>query len=103
MRNVSESCLDPCLFLPVCICREDKQWSQDRSLILKVKVALQKCHCRKISTNHVFGKAIQDTLPECIFENFEIARLKREQFQNYQGSRGWFIPKIARTKHMVTA
>ena len=30
-----------------------------------------------ISTcNHMFGRAIWDKLPECIFENFEIARVK---------------------------
>ena len=41
---------------------------------------------RYISTsNHMFGRAIWDKLPERIFENF-------------QKLRGWFIPKIARTK-----
>ena len=50
----------------------------------------------------MFGRSIWDELPECIFENFEIAQVKREQFQNTQKSRGWFIPKIARTKHVVT-
>ena len=46
----------------------------------------------------VFGKAIWDKLSECIFENFEIARVKRGQFQKFQKSQGWFIPKIAQTK-----
>ena len=33
---------------------------------------------RVISTsNHMFGRAIWDKLPECIFENFEIARVNR--------------------------
>ena len=31
----------------------------------------------------MFGKAIWDKLPECIFENFEVARVKRGQFQNF--------------------
>ena len=39
----------------------------------------------KISvSNHTFRKAIWDKLPICIFENFEIALVKREQFQNLQ-------------------
>ena len=29
----------------------------------------------------MFGRAIWDKLPEYIFENFEIVRLKRGQFQ----------------------
>ena len=40
--------------------------------------------------------------PSAFFENFEMARVKREQFQNFQKSQGWFIPKIARTKHVIT-
>ena len=54
------------------------------------------------TSNHMFGTAIWDELPKCIFENFKIAWVKREQFQNFQKSRVWFIPKIARTKHMIT-
>ena len=50
----------------------------------------------------MYGKAIWDKLPECIFGNFEIARVKRGQFQNFQKSRGWFIPEIARTKDVIT-
>ena len=46
----------------------------------------------------MFGRTIWDNLPECIFESFEIARVKRGQFQNFQKSQEWFIPKIARTK-----
>ena len=30
----------------------------------------------------MFGRAIWDKMPECIFENFEIARVKRGQFRN---------------------
>ena len=44
----------------------------------------------------MFGRAIWDKLPECIYENFEIAWVKRGQFQNFQKSREWFILKIAR-------
>ena len=32
----------------------------------------------------MFGREIWEELPECIFENFEIARVKREQFQNFK-------------------
>ena len=33
---------------------------------------------KKISTSdHMFGRVILDKLPECIFENFEIAQVKR--------------------------
>ena len=34
----------------------------------------------------MFGTAIWDKLPQCIFENFEIARAKREQFLNFRKS-----------------
>ena len=34
----------------------------------------------------MFERAIWDKLPECIFENFEIARVKRGQFQNFHKS-----------------
>ena len=36
---------------------------------------LEKVHSI-ITSNHMFGRAI-DKLPECIFENFEIARVKQ--------------------------
>ena len=32
------------------------------------------------ASNHMFGRAVWDELPECIFENFKIARVKRGQF-----------------------
>ena len=35
----------------------------------------------------MFGKAIWDKLPACIFENFENARVERRQFQNCQKAR----------------
>ena len=50
----------------------------------------------------MFKRAICNKLPECIFENFEIAQVKREQFQDLQKSRGRFIAKITRTKHAIT-
>ena len=56
----------------------------------------------KSTSNHMFGREIWDKLLECIFENFEIAQVKRGQFQNFQKSRGWFIPKITQTKHVIT-
>ena len=52
-----------------------------------------------ITRNHMSGREIWHKFPECIFENFEIALVKRGHFQNFQESRGWFIPKIAPTKH----
>ena len=36
------------------------------------------------TSNHMFGRAIWDELPQCIFENFEIVRVKRGRFQNFQ-------------------
>ena len=36
----------------------------------------------------MFGRAIWDKWPEGVFENFEIAQVKREQYQNFQKSRG---------------
>ena len=40
------------------------------------------------TSNHMFEREIWDKLPKYISENFEIARIKRGQFQNYQKSRG---------------
>ena len=45
-------------------------------------------HLRICASNHMFGRAIWDKLPECIFEHFDIARVKRGQFQNFQKSQG---------------
>ena len=36
----------------------------------------------------MFERAIWDKLTELIFENFEITRVKPEQFQNFQKPRG---------------
>ena len=36
----------------------------------------------------MFGRTTWDKLPECIFENFEIDRVKRGQFQNFQNHEG---------------
>ena len=41
----------------------------------------------------MFGRAIWDKLPECIFEDFEIARVKREQFQNFSKITRVIYPK----------
>ena len=51
----------------------------------------------------MFWRAILDKSAECIFENFEIAPVKRVQFQNFQKSRGWYIPKITQTKRVITS
>ena len=45
------------------------------------------------TSNHMFGRAIWDKLPECIFENFEI---KREHFQiskNHEGDLSQISPE----------
>ena len=55
-----------------------------------------------ITSNHMFERAIWDKLPQNIFENFEIAQVKQGLFQNFQKLWGWFIPKITRTKHVIT-
>ena len=34
----------------------------------------------------MFGRAIQDKLLKCIFDDFEISRVKRGQFKNFQKS-----------------
>ena len=51
-------------------------------------------------SNHMFGRAIWDKLSECIFGNFEISLVLLGQ--NFQKSRGSFIPKIARIAYLVT-
>ena len=40
------------------------------------------------TSNHMFGRAIWDKLPERIFENFEIARVKGGKYQTFQKLRG---------------
>ena len=61
-----------------------------------------KNHARKISaSNDILGRAICDKLPERIFENLEFAQVKRGQCQNFQKSRGGFIPKVTRKKHVI--
>ena len=57
---------------------------------------------RLSTSNLLSGRAIWDKLPKSIFENIEVTWVKQKQFQNFQKSRGWFIPKIARTKHVIT-
>ena len=36
----------------------------------------------------MFGRTIWHKLPECIFENFEIAQVKRGQIQNFENPKG---------------
>ena len=50
------------------------------------------------TSNHMFGRTIWNKLLKYVFENFESAQVKREQFQNFQKSRGLYVPKIVRTK-----
>ena len=40
------------------------------------------------TSNLMFGRAVWDKFPKCIFENFEIARVKRGQFQKFRKSQG---------------
>ena len=58
-----------------------KRW---KTIIFKNKTP---CTCISIG-NHIFWRAIWVRLPDSIFKNF-------------QESRGWFIPNIARTKHVT--
>ena len=54
------------------------------------------------TSNRMLGREIWYMLPKCIFESFEIARVKLGQFQNLKKSPEWSIPKVARTKHVVS-
>ena len=45
------------------------------------------------ASNHMFGRAIWDNFPECIFENFEIARVKRGQFLKFSKITRVIYPK----------
>ena len=54
-----------------------------------------------ISLSFMYGRATWDKLPESIFENFQIARVKQGKFQNFQKSRWSFIPKITPTKQVI--
>ena len=45
----------------------------------------------------MLGRVIWDNLPKCIFENFEINRVKRGQFQIFQKSRGGLSQKSPET------
>ena len=47
----------------------------------------------------MFERAIWDKSFGVDFLNFEIDRIKR----NFQKSQRWFVPKIARTKHVITS
>ena len=40
------------------------------------------------TSNHMFGRATWNKLPKYIFEDFEVAQIKRGQFQSFQKSRG---------------
>ena len=52
--------------------------------------------CHHCFPQQCLGRVIWwDKLLECIFENFEFVQVKLVQFQNFQTSQGWFIPKIA--------
>ena len=73
------------------------------SVITRKNVCHKKPLFRHICTStHMFGRAIRDKLPVCIFENFEAAQVKRQQFQNFQKLQEWFTPKIARNKYVET-
>ena len=47
-------------------------------LCLYLKLQLHIQTVRISTSNRMFGRTIWDKLPECIFENFEIGRVKRE-------------------------
>ena len=50
------------------------------NFLFKPLVQGHEIHDTVSTSNHMFW----DKLPECIFENFEIAQEKREQFQNFK-------------------
>ena len=45
----------------------------------------------------MFERAIWDKLPEYIFKNFEISRVKRAQFQTFQKREGDLSQKLPKT------
>ena len=58
-------------------------------MLMSLKIVFAPGASHVICTNNrMFVRAIRDKLLEDIFENFEIARVKRGQFQNFQKSRG---------------
>ena len=60
-------------------CQQNNSWRYISSDFLRQKIN---------TSNLLFGRAILDKLSKCIFENFENARVKQGQFQNFQKSRG---------------
>ena len=52
---------------------------------LKLNIFMNKSNSTYIisTSNHMFGRAICDKLPKCIFENFEIARVKRRVISKF--------------------
>ena len=63
-----------------------------RGLLLEIKASINRALIISTS-NHMFRRVTWDKLPEWIFENFE---------KIFQISRGLFIPKIARTRDVIT-
>ena len=58
---------------------------------------------RSVSTsNNMFRKAICNKLPEYIFKHFEIARVMRGQFLNFQKSQGCFAPQLLKNKFIIS-
>ena len=51
------------------------------------------CPATVSTSNHMFGKTIWDKFLDCFFENFEIVKVKRRQFQNFQNYKGNLSPK----------
>ena len=50
---------------------------------------------KSISTNnHMFGRAIWDKFPKCVFENSEIAWVEQGQFQNFKNHEGDLSEKL---------
>ena len=49
------------------------------------------------TSNHMLGRAMWDKLTGCVFESFEISRLKRGQFQSFQKVTKVVYPQNRRT------
>ena len=70
------------------VCTNNSQHQETFPMFIKIfqmrKVFKTSYDLKQISTtNHMFGRAIWDKLPESIFENFEIALVLLRQFQNF--------------------
>ena len=55
-------------------------------LVDKINIEKHTRNKEVCTSNHMFGMAMWDKFPKCIFEKFEIACVKQAQFENFQKS-----------------